>query len=398
MASIWNPHFNALSGEYLFVASAKEAKAYRESNPKLPLVSLGIGDVTRPLPQVIVDAIQKAALEMGAPATFRGYPPDGGYPFLREAIARYYRSLGIRLSPDEIFISDGAKSDLGGLLELFGDVPLLLPDPTYPVLRDAALLAGREVWYLPLTAEDGWVPTPEGLPMRPYIIYLCSPNNPTGVAYTKSQLAAWVRYARESGSIILYDAAYGAFASGAVPASIYQMRGSERCAIEIGSFSKMAGFTGMRCGWSILPKALDSKDCSPRALWARRQGSRFNGVGYVISRAAEAALSPQGRMGSAQAIHYYGENLAALRACLDAKGIPYFGGKDAPYLWVKTPHGMSSQEAFRYLLWEHGILVTPGSGFGKAGEGYLRLSAFASHEDTAEAVKRLESLSYPMST
>jgi LL-diaminopimelate aminotransferase len=345
---------------------------------------------------VVVDAMQKAAAEMGNPKTFRGYPPDGGYPFLREAIAHFYRGMGVRLSADEIYISDGAKSDLGGILELFGDVPLLLPDPTYPVLRDAALLAGREVWYLPLTAEDGWVPTPEGLPLRPYIIYLCSPNNPTGVAYTKSQLAAWVRYARESGSVILYDAAYAAFASREMPTSIYQVRGAEKCAIEVGSFSKMAGFTGMRCGWSLFPKALDSKEASPRALWARRQGSRFNGVGYVISRAAEAALSPQGRMGSAQAVAYYRENLAMLANCLRGKGIPYFGGKDAPYLWVKAPHGMSSREAFQYLLWEAGILSTPGSGFGKGGEGYIRLSAFAPHEDTAEAVKRLKSLSYPV--
>lgn len=398
MASIWNPHFNALSGDYLFVACAKEAKAYQESNPACPLVSLGIGDVTRPLPQVIVDAMQEAAREMGQLDSFRGYPPDGGYPFLKEAIARYYRTFGVRPEPDEIFISDGAKSDLGSLPELFGDVPLLLPDPTYPVLRDAALLMGREVWYMPLSPENGWVPSPQDLPVRPYIIYLCSPNNPTGVAYTKSQLAAWVRYAKESGSVILYDAAYAAFASRDVPVSIYQIRGSERCAIEIGSFSKMAGFTGMRCGWTILPKAMDTKECSPRVLWARRQGSRFNGVGYVISRAAEAALSPLGRMGSAQAIHYYKENLSAIANCLDAKGVPYFGGKDAPYLWVKTPTGMSSQKAFQYLLWEYGILVTPGSGFGKSGEGYIRLSGFASHEDTALAVKRLSSLFYPVNS
>lgn len=397
MSFSWNPHFNALSDDYLFVFCRRAGEDYKRRHPNRPLLSLGIGDVTRPLPSVVVDAMKLACEEMGDVSTFRGYPPDGGYPFLKDAICRYYKGMGIRLDREEVFVSDGAKSDLGGVLDLIGDTPILIPDPVYPVVRDAALLAGKEVWYIPLREEEGFCPSPEGLPTRPFLIYLCSPNNPTGVAYTKETLGAWIRFCKESGSLILYDAAYSAFVTRGGISSIYEIRGAERYAIEVGSFSKMAGFTGVRCAWSVFPKALDRDNVSPKKLWERRQGSRFNGVGYVVSRGAEAALSPAGRVATQQNVAYYRENAQQLASCLSKKGIPFFGGQNAPYLWIRAPRGMSSRQGFSYLLEEGGILTTPGSGFGHSGEGYLRLSAFASHEDTDAAVKRLFSLSYPVS-
>ena len=388
----WNPHFSEIEDSYLFQKTGALARAYAAKHPERRVVSLGIGDVTRPLPSVAVDAMMGASREMGEAASFRGYPPDGGYPFLRAAISAHYRRFGVSVSVDDIFVSDGAKSDLGNFYDILGDTPVLLSNPVYPVWRDAGILAGASIGYVTGTPENGFLPTPKGLPLRPFVICLCSPNNPTGSAFTYEGLEAWVAFAEKSGSLILMDAAYSAFVGRGMPRTVYEIEGAEKCAVEFGSFSKMAGFTGVRCSWTVVPHTLDGG--TPRALWARRQATKFNGVGYITARGAEAVLSDGGRVQCNAALAYYRKNAKALSELLVQKGIPFTGLKHAPYAWFRTPGGMSSMQAFTYLLEEAGVVSTPGSGFGDAGEGYLRLTAFASHADTQEAISRLRTVLY----
>ncbi len=384
----WNPHFRELENDYLFSRVAASVKAFRSKNPHVSVLSMGIGDVSRPLPICVVDAMRRAAWEMGTEGGFRGYPPERGYLFLREAIVRYYRKWGVNLSFEDVFVGDGAKSDAGGLLEIVGDVPLYIPDPVYPVWRDSAILAGKTVKYLPATEDNGFLPMPQGMPDTPCVICLCSPNNPTGEAYTKEMLASWVAYAQATDSLILYDAAYAVFAREAAK-SIYEISGALSCAIEIGSFSKMAGFTGVRCSWCVVPHIQDSGGVGPHALWRRRQGTKFNGVGYITARGAEASLSEQGYRGCMDNIAYYRENARMLMRFLKEERAVFYGGVHAPYVWVKVPGGMSSEEAFQKMLSACGVVCTPGSGFGKNGEGWIRLTAFGSHRDTEEAIQRL---------
>ena len=386
----WNPRFREIDDTYLFAKTAALARACAAKHPERRVISLGIGDVTRPLPSVAVNAMMNAAREMGEEPSFRGYPPDGGYPFLRAAISAHYRRFGAQVSVDDIFASDGTKSDLGNFYDILGSTPVLLSNPVYPVWRDAGILAGASIGFLTGRPENGFLPTPEGLPDRPFVICLCSPNNPTGSAFTYDGLGAWVSFARRTGSLILMDAAYSAFVGRGMPRTVYEIEGAETCAVEFGSFSKMAGFTGVRCSWTVVPHALDGG--IPRALGARRQSTKFNGVGYITARGAEAVLSDGGRVQCNANIAYYRENAGMLTDLLTQKGIPFTGGKHAPYVWFRTPRGTSSMQAFTYLLEEAGVVSTPGSGFGEAGEGYLRLTAFASHADTQEAVSRLQTV------
>ena len=364
---------------------------------------MGIGDVTRPLPPVVTAAREEAAREMGQTETFRGYGPEQGYPFLREAVAAYYQSRGTAVSPEEIFIGDGAKSDLGNILDLFSPAcTVLIPDPVYPVYVDTNAMAGRagdydgEKWtelvYLPCTAENGFFPE---LPTDkvPDLIYICSPNNPTGTAATKEQLKVWVDYANAHGSVILFDSAYEAFIrEEGVPHSIFEVEGAKTCAIEFRSFSKSAGFTGNRCAYTVIPKALERDGVSLNAMWNRRQGSKFNGVPYVIQRAAEAALSPEGKAQTREAIDYYLNNARVIRDGLTAAGLTVYGGRNAPYLWVKTPNNVPSWDFFDVLLKKACVVTTPGAGFGPSGEGYVRVTAFGDADATQEAVRRIVSV------
>lgn len=400
-----NTNYLKLPGSYLFSTIAKKVAAYQEANPDKEIIRLGIGDVTQPLPKVVIDALHKAVDEQADAKTFRGYAPDLGYDFLRNAIAEHdYKARGCDIAPDEIFVSDGAKSDSGNIQELFSeDNRIAVTDPVYPVYVDSNVMAGRcgnydpktEMWdrviYMPSTAENGFVPE---LPKEtPDIIYLCLPNNPTGTTLKKNELQKWVDYANQKGSIIIFDAAYEHYISTPdVPHSIYECDGAKDCCIEIRSFSKTAGFTGLRLGFTVVPKSLKSGDASLHDMWARRHGTKFNGAPYIVQRAGEAIYSDEGQKEVNELVGYYMENARMIREGLTAAGFTCYGGVDAPYIWMKTPDKMTSWEFFDYLLDNANVVGTPGSGFGPSGEGYFRLTAFGTHENTKAALERFKNL------
>ena len=388
-----NANYLNLNESYLFSTIAKKVNAYTQAHPEKKVLRMGIGDVTLPLAPAVVSAMQKAAGEMGEMETFRGYGPEQGYPFLKEAIRGYYASRGISLEEDEIFVSDGAKSDVGNILDIFDtDNTVLVPDPVYPVYVDTNVMAGRRIVFADAAAENGFLPMP-GENTDADIIYICSPNNPTGAAYSAAQLAEWVAYARKKGAVIIYDAAYEAFVSEkGLARSIFEVEGAKECAIEFCSLSKTAGFTGTRCGYTVVPRALVRGGASLNKLWLRRQTTKFNGVSYIVQRGAEAVFTAEGMAQVQKNLEVYRRNAAVLSECLDSLGIPYTGGKNSPYIWMKCPGFSDSWKFFDYLLEKANVVGTPGSGFGKNGEGYFRLTAFASEEATKEAAERLKLL------
>lgn len=389
-----NEGFLGLKDNYLFSEVARRVRDYVSVHPEEAkrLIRLGIGDVTLPLAPCVVEAARRAAAEMGESETFRGYAPERGYAFLLEAVARRYASLGVSLGEDEIFISDGAKSDAGNIADILGDSPVYIPDPVYPVYADSSIIAGRRIRMIEGNRENLFLPMPDGITESGAVFFICSPNNPTGAVYSRKQLEKWVDFARDTGSLIIYDSAYEAFIDGDFPHSIYEIDGAKQCAVEICSLSKSAGFTGMRCAWAVVPSGLFAGDVSLNALWARRQATKFNGVAYIIQRAAEAALSDEGRAQCAEAIRIYRENAHILSAPLDEKGIFYTGGRSSPYIWMRCPGGMGSWEFFDLLLKKAQIVGTPGEGFGSAGRGYFRITSFGKRSDTAKAAERLRAL------
>ncbi|MEE1196867.1 MAG: LL-diaminopimelate aminotransferase [Lachnospiraceae bacterium] len=400
-----NDNYLKLPGSYLFSNIAKKVAAFSEANPDKNIIRLGIGDVTQPLAPAIIESMHKAVDEMAEKETFRGYAPDLGYEFLRSAIAKNdYQSLGCDIRADEIFVSDGAKCDSGNIQEIFSvDNKIAVCDPVYPVYVDTNVMAGRtgtydpkaETWsdviYMPCTAENNFAPE---LPKEtPDIIYLCFPNNPTGSTITKAQLQEWVDYANKVGAVIIYDAAYEAYISEAdVPHSIFECEGARTCAIELRSFSKNAGFTGVRLGFTVIPKDLKCGDVQLHALWARRHGTKYNGAPYIIQRAGEAVYSPEGKAQLKEQVAYYMKNARVIYDGLKSMGYTVSGGVNAPYIWLKTPDKMTSWEFFDYLLEKANVVGTPGSGFGPSGEGYFRLTAFGTYENTVAAIERMKKL------
>ncbi|MBR6290642.1 MAG: LL-diaminopimelate aminotransferase [Clostridia bacterium] len=390
-----NENFGRVAESYLFSDIAKKVKAYSAAHPEKKIIRLGIGDVTLPLAPAVISAMQKATAEMGEKETFRGYAPEYGYAFLREAIRRHYENFGVCLSDDEIYASDGAKCDCGNIVELFGDNEVLIPDPVYPVYLDSNVMSGRRVRLIETGPENGFLPSPDGLDgldSKGYVIYLCSPNNPTGATFTAEGLKKWVDFARESGSLIIYDSAYEAFIFDDHPRSIFEIEGAKECAVEICSLSKSAGFTGTRCGWTVIPRGISSGGTYLYKMWERRQATKYNGIPYVVQRAAEAALSPEGEAQCRENVKYYLRNAKTVAAMLDEKGIFYTGGSSSPYVWMKCPGGMTSWEFFDFLLDRANVVGTPGAGFGRCGEGYFRLTGFGSAEATAEAVDRISKI------
>ena len=388
-----NDNYLKLPGSYLFSTIAKKVAAYTEANPDAKIIRLGIGDVTQPIAPAIIEKLHGAVDEMGHAETFHGYAPDLGYAFLRDTIAKNdYQDRGCDISSDEIFVSDGAKSDVGNIVDILGDNEILIPDPVYPVYLDSNIMSGRKVSFLKGSQENGFLPLPDGVEEKPYIIYLCSPNNPTGAVYGREGLKKWIDFANKTGSLIIFDSAYEAFISGDYPHSIYEIEGAKSCAVEICSFSKTAGFTGTRCAWSVFPDELTVGENKLSFLWSRRQATKFNGVPYVVQRAAQAALSDEGQAQCREAIAYYMENAGIIGEVLKEKGIEFTGGENSPYLWLKCPNGMGSWEFFDFLLNNAQVVGTPGAGFGDAGEGYFRLTSFGSRESTLEAADRLRKL------
>lgn len=394
-----NENFLSLKENYLFIDIAKRLKAYREAHPDKTLIRMGIGDVTRPLAPVVVEAMKKGAEEMGHKETFHGYEDSGkGYEFLREAVAGYYNEMGVTVDPDEILISDGAKSDCGNIVDIFGDCnTVLVTDPAYPVYVDSNTMSGKDIIYASSNEENGFAAMPDKN-VDCDIIYLCSPNNPTGSVYTKEQLKEWVDYAISKNAIIIFDSAYEAFIRDrSLPRSIFTIEGARKCAIEICSLSKTAGFTGTRCGYTVIPKELnayttDGEAVSVYKIWCRRQGSKFNGVSYPVQCAAAAVFTPEGQKQTHADIDYYMENARIMSETCEELGISYTGGKNSPYIWLKCPKGMSSWEFFDYLLNEIQVVGTPGEGFGPNGKGWFRLTAFGTRENTIEAMNRLKAL------
>ena len=397
-----NENFGKLPGSYLFSTVAQKVAAYRAAHPEAKIIRLGIGDVTQPLAPAVIRALHGAVDEMGRAESFRGYAPDKGYDFLREAIAKAdFAARGCDISADEIFISDGAKSDSADIQELFGpDAVIAVSDPVYPVYVDSNALAGRcgtydpaagkwdRVIYMPCTAENGFAPDLPGDGAD--MIYLCSPNNPTGMAMTKDQLQRFVDYANCTGAVILFDAAYEAYIQDEnIPHSIYECEGAKTCAIELRSFSKNAGFTGLRLGCAVVPKDLVRGGASLHAMWARRHGTKFNGAPYIVQRAGEAVYSAEGQAQMKEQIGVYRRNAKVILDVLTAAGYTVYGGVNSPYVWLRTPENMTSWAFFDWLLEEKNIVGTPGSGFGPCGEGYFRLTAFGTYEDSAEAMARL---------
>lgn len=400
-----NDNFTKLPESYLFSEVARRINAFKDAHPEADIIRMGIGDVTKPLCPAAIEAMHKAVDDESHAETFHGYGPEQGYAFLRDAISNYdYKARGIDIEPDEIFVSDGAKSDTGNIGDLLdADNVVALTDPVYPVYADTNVMAGRagelvdgswsRLVYLPVSASNNFEPQ---LPERHVdVIYLCYPNNPTGTALTRSQLQKWVDYARREGALIMFDSAYEAFIHTAdVPHSIYELPGAKEVAIEFRSFSKTAGFTGVRCGYTVVPKALKAFDAagkhvSMNRLWNRRQCTKFNGASYISQRGASAIFTPEGRRQSTEAVEYYMENARMMREGLREAGFEVYGGVDAPYVWLRTPDNMTSWEFFDWLLTEANVAGTPGSGFGPAGEGYFRLTAFNTHENTRAAIARI---------
>ena len=400
-----NDNYLKLPGSYLFSTIGKKVKAYSDEHPDKKIIRLGIGDVTQPLAPAIIKALHGAVDEMADVKTFRGYAPDLGYEFLRYAIAENdYKSRGCDIAADEIFVSDGAKSDSANIQEILSlDNKIAVCDPVYPVYVDSNVMAGRtgtydavaqtwsDVIYMPCNAENNFVPE---LPKEtPDVIYLCYPNNPTGTTLTKAQLQGWVDYANKVGALIIYDAAYEAYISeDDVPHTIYECEGARNCAIELRSFSKNAGFTGVRLGFTVIPKDIKCGDVMLHSLWARRHGTKYNGAPYIVQRAGEAVYSAEGKAELKEQVAYYMKNAKTIKDGLAAAGYTVFGGVNAPYIWLKTPDNMSSWDFFDYLLENVNIVGTPGSGFGPSGEGYFRLTAFGSYENTVEALERIKNM------
>lgn len=400
-----NENFAKLPGSYLFANIAKRVSAFQAEHPEKEIIRLGIGDVTQPIAPAVIEALHKAVDEQTTTEGFKGYAPDLGYAFLRETIAKNdYEAYGCDIAADEIFVSDGAKSDSANIQEIFSlDNKIAVCDPVYPVYVDSNVMAGRtgtydpksETWsdviYMPCTAENNFCPE---LPKEtPDIIYLCFPNNPTGAMVSKAELQKWVDYANKVGAIILYDAAYEAYISEKdIPHSIYECEGARTCAIEMRSFSKNAGFTGMRLGFTVIPKDIKSGDVTLHSLWARRHGTKYNGAPYIIQRAGEAVYSPEGKAQLKEQVAYYMKNAKVIYDGLKGAGYTVSGGVNAPYIWLKTPGNMTSWEFFDHLLADANVVGTPGSGFGPSGEGYFRLTAFGTYENTVEAVERIKKL------
>lgn len=385
-----NKNYLNLEASYLFSTIAKKVSEYSEANPDKNIIRLGIGDVTLPLCNAVVNAMKSAVEEMGVQETFRGYGPEQGYDFLKSAIRDYYAKHNVSLELDEIFISDGAKSDLGNILDILGtDNRVMVQDPVYPVYVDTNIMAGRKIVYSDSNESNGFLPMPDEN-VKADIIYLCSPNNPTGAVYTKEQLAEWIKYACKNNALILFDSAYEAFISDeTLPRSIFEIEGAKECAIEFCSFSKTAGFTGTRCGYTVVPNALVYDDTKLNKLWLRRQTTKFNGVPYIVQKGAAAVFTEEGQKEIMKNIGYYKENAKIITDALDKLGIWYTGGTNSPYIWLKCPNNMKSWEFFDYLLNNVQIVGTPGSGFGNNGEGYFRLTSFGSREKTVEAMERL---------
>lgn len=388
-----NENFLKIESSYLFSTVAKKQREYQDSHPDKEVIRLSIGDVTKPLVPAVIDAMHKAVDEMASEESFRGYPPEYGYDFILDTIQKYdYTDIGVDIAKDEIFLSDGAKSDCGNIGDIFSvDNKVAICDPVYPVYLDTNIMSGRtDIIYMPCTAENNFMPQ---LPDEvPDVIYLCFPNNPTGMAASREQLKVWVDYALEHNSLILYDAAYKAFITDDSPKSIYEIEGAKKCAIELCSFSKTAGFTGMRCGYTVVPKecVFDGQSLNP--FWARRQATKFNGVSYITQRAAEAVYSEEGRRQTQEIIAYYQRNAKVIYDTLTEAGFTCYGAINSPYVWLSAPEGMTSWEFFDDLLDKCQVVGTPGSGFGPSGEGYLRLTAFGNYEKTIEAVERIKSV------
>lgn len=387
-----NEHFNELVPNYLFADVARKTNAFAAAHPERKIIRLGIGDVTLPLAPIVVAAMKKGCEDLKHKETFKGYPEYEGYDFVREAIAGYYRRLGVTVAADEIFVSDGAKSDCGNLPDIFArDNTVLVTDPVYPVYVDANIMAGRNIIYASSNRDNHFLAMPDKR-VRADIIYLCSPNNPTGAVYSADQLKEWVDYALANDAVILYDAAYEAFIRDDSPRSIFAVEGARECAIELCSLSKTAGFTGTRCGYTVIPKELRRGGHSLHALWYRRQATKFNGVSWPVQCAAAEVFSNEGLRQIQENLDYYHQNAAIISAALDELGVYYTGGKNAPYIWLQCPHHMSGWEFFDYLLQNAAVVGTPGEGFGKNGSGYFRLTSFGDREKTAEAVERLKAL------
>ena len=387
-----NSNFQNLKNNYLFFEIRKKVEAYQSKNSNAPIIRLGVGDVTLPLCPIVTQAMHEAVDEMSETRTFKGYGPVEGYKFLREAVVQRYKGLGVEIGEDEVYISSGAKDDVSNILELFSsDNTVLIPDPVYPVYVDANVLGGRKIKYIDAVEENNFLPLPDKN-IKADIIFLCSPNNPTGGTYNKDQLKSWVDYALENNAVILFDAAYEAFVTtGSLPHSIFEIEGAKECAIEFCSFSKSAGFTGIRCAYAVIPKELKKDGVSLGELWLKRQSIKFNGVSYVTQKAAAAALSKEGQTQTKELVAYYQRNSKILANAMKALGVWFTGGENSPYIWFKCPGRMTSWEFFDYLLETVNIVGTPGSGFGKNGEGFFRLSAFGDYQNILEAVNRLKS-------
>lgn len=399
-----NENYKNLNESYLFTEIAHRVAAFTEAHPEKKIIKMGIGDVTRPLVPAVTDALKKASDEMGAAETFRGYGPEQGYDFLREKIQKYYAAIGAELELGEIFISDGAKSDVGNITDLFSpDNIVAVPDPVYPVYVDTNIMNGRKIVYFEANEANGFLPMPEDIREGSLaegenidIVYMCSPNNPTGAVYSRAQLKTWVDWAMANGAVILFDSAYEFFVTDngdasweeGLPRSIFEIPGAKECAIEFCSLSKTAGFTGTRCGYTVVPYGLGALN----KMWVRRQTTKFNGTSYIIQRGAEAVFTEEGQRQVRENIDYYRQNARIITAAFDELGIWYTGGKNSPYIWMKCPNGMSSWEFFDFLLENAGVVGTPGAGFGANGEGFFRLTAFSTNELTKEAMERFKSI------
>lgn len=393
-----NENYQNLKESYLFVEIAHRVAKYAEEHPDKKIIKLGIGDVTRPLEPIALKGLHEGVDAMASSETFRGYGPEQGYDFVRQAVVDYYKDNGVSINIDDVFISDGAKSDTGNIGDLFDkDNVVLIPDPVYPVYVDSNVMAGRKIEYIDANAENNFLPLPDKN-VHADIIYICSPNNPTGAAYNKEQLKVWVDYALDNNAVILYDSAYEAFITDPeLPRSIFAIEGAKKCAIEFCSFSKTAGFTGTRCAYTIVPKELAFKasngvEMSLNAMWNRRQTTKFNGASFIVQNGAAAVLSKEGMAQCRENIAYYQENAKIISDMLAKKGIRFFGGKNSPYIWFECPKGMESWEFFDYLLNNIQVVGTPGAGFGENGKNFFRLTSFGLHENTKEAMERFDKL------
>ena len=388
-----NSNYLNIKESYLFSEVAARANKFKAENPDKDVIKVSIGDVTRPLCPAVIDALHSAVDDMSKAETFKGYGPEQGYGFLKKSLKDYYAEKGVELEEDEIFVSDGAKSDLGNILDIFSkDNKVLVPDPVYPVYVDTNTMDGREIIYLQANSENNFLPMPDDS-VDADLIYICSPNNPTGAAYNREQLKVWVDYANKKNAVILFDAAYEFFITDKdLPASIYEIEGAKTCAIEFCSFSKTAGFTGTRCGYTVVPMALERDGHKLNKFWLRRQTTKFNGVSYIVQKAAAAVFTPEGKKQIKENVEYYRENAKTITDTLDKLGIWYCGGKNSPYIWLKCPNGMGSWEFFDELLTKANVVGTPGEGFGECGKGYFRLTSFSTHENTKEAMRRFEEL------